>query len=416
MEPGLASRTGSRLLLSALPSHNALLSERAQGRDMQACFAAAPGLPGVVIVSPTGILRGFVSRRQFMELFSKPYRVELYSDRRVASLLREVHVAPLVFPADAPIDQAASAMVRRPPAEFSEPVVLRLGKGEFRIVDSQALLSALVQNFAEQYRQLQTAKDAMVESEKLASLGSLVAGVAHEVNTPLGIGIMAMSTLNDQAQALQKRVDSGAIKRSEMTLALSELQDLSATALRSLNKAAELVRSFKQVSADQVSEARREFALDEELRHIVVSLRHLTKRPGVTLTLAECGGIRMNSFPGALSQVVTIFVVNAYNHAFEGRESGAVTICCDEEGEVGVTIRVCDDGSGIPADHLERIFDPFFTTKRGSGGTGLGLSIAYNLARTSLGGLVTVRSAPGGGACFSLAIPRVAPVHPASPS
>lgn len=385
------------------------MSEKALGRDIQARFTAEPDLPGIVVISDARELLGLVSRRRFMELFSKPYRMEIYSDRTVGHLLKEIDGEMLVFQGASLIDVAASAMVKRSASEFSEPVVLRLTHGEIRVVDSQTLLSALANSYATQFGELQAAKDTIVENEKLASLGSLVAGLAHEINTPLGVGITALSTMVDQVDSFQQRVASGGIRRSDLTQTLSDLREMSATALRTLEKAAELVSSFKQVSADQVSEARRHFDLGEELRHVVVSLGPTAKRAGVTLLFEPGAELQMDSFPGALSQVVTNLIINAVKHAFEGRDDGTVTIDYHQQPTEKVVINVSDNGSGITAQHLERIFEPFFTTKRGFGGTGLGLSIVHNLARSALGGNISVRSTVGQGSCFSLVIPCIVP-------
>jgi signal transduction histidine kinase len=399
----------SRLILSELSNFNAHLQESALGRDIKSLFIAAPDLPGIVIVSNLGEFVGLVSRRLFMELFSKPYRVELFSDRNASYLLRNIKSEPLVFDGDSTIDDVASKIVMRSSSDFSEPVVLQLGKGEFRVIDCQVVLSAMAQSYADQFRKLQIAKNTIVENEKLASLGSLVAGIAHEINTPLGISITALSSIFDQVGDLQRRFESGQVKRSELTITLSDMHSLSSMALKTLNRAADLVRSFKQVSADQVSEARRDFELSEELKHIVNSLRPMAKRQGVEIILEDGNSVTMNSFPGALSQVVTNLVVNAITHAFEGIKDGVVTIRFNADQGGFVKVVVCDNGTGIPKENLDRIFEPFFTTKRGIGGTGLGLSIVHNLVRSALGGMISVETMPEGGANFLIVMPLKSP-------
>lgn len=396
----------TRITLGSLSSHDACIVEHALGRELQHRFAEQPELPGLVIISPDNVPRGMVSRRRFMEIFSKPYRNEIYSERTASTLLKELGGEPLVFEADMLIDDAAQAIARRAPEDFSEPVVLRSRDAALRVIDSQVLLSALAQGYATQYRELQMAQTVIVENEKLASLGRLVAGIAHEINTPLGIGITAVSAILDQEAKLTERISGGAIKRSEITRSLEDIHRLGEAAQRTLDHAADLVRSFKQVAADQTSELCRTFDLCEELRHIANSLQASAHKAGVSLRLMEGDAIEMHSYPGAITQVTTNLVLNALLHAFEGRTECEVVIEYGPGITGEVEIAVSDNGNGIAPEQLERIFEPFYTTKRGNGGTGLGLSIVHNIARATLGGSINVHSSPGNGTRFSLLIPR----------
>lgn len=395
--------------LRTLPNHNVHIPVSALGRDIQEAFNTHPNTPGILILSNDDDFLGMVSRRRFMELFSKPYRIEIFSNRSVDMLLHEINVRTLLLNANEAIDKVANMIVNRDQAEFSEPVVVQIAPREYRVVDCQVLLSALSQNYADQYLKLEAAKDILVQNEKLASLGSLVAGIAHEINTPVGVSITAISSLLDQVLALKVSIEAGTLKRSELFQTLADLRDLSETSLRTLRRAAELVQSFKQISADQVSEAKREFELGEELQHIVVSLRRMAADEGCTLSLAEGNQVSVNSFPGAVSQIVSNLIVNAIKHAFDGREGGEITIRYHTEGLQMALVEISDNGKGIPPENIERIFDPFFTTKRNAGGTGLGLSIVHNLAHKTLDGSISLKSTLGQGTCFSLKFPLHAP-------
>jgi signal transduction histidine kinase len=403
--PASASNLAMPLTLGSLPGSDASIRVDALGHELRDRFTERPELPGLVVVMDDGKPAGLVSRRRLMELFSKPYRVELYSARSARTLLKEFGGEPEVFAEDMLIDDAARVIAQRAPEDFSDPVIVRRHDHSLQVIDSQVLFSALAQGYATQYRELQLAQESIIENEKLASLGRLVAGIAHEINTPLGIGITAVSAIIDEEAKLSEHVDSGAIKRSDIRQSLSDIRQLGETAQRTLDHAAELVRSFKQVAADQTSETRRTFDLGEELGHIANSLSASVRKAGFPLRLVEGEAIEMDSYPGAITQIITNLVMNAALHAFDRRAGGEVRIDYTRGRPGQVEIRVSDNGKGIAAEQLERIFEPFYTTRRGSGGTGLGLSIVHNLARATLGGSISVHSAVGSGTCFTLQIP-----------
>lgn len=261
---------------------------------------------------------------------------------------------------------------------------------------------------------LRRSQQDLARSERMAALGNLVAGVSHELNTPIGNAVMAASTLDDNAKSLLLAVEEGKLLRSQLTSFLDQLGSGFPLLHRNLQRADELVRSFKQVAVDQTSENRRHFDLREVVSEIVETLSpSLRSKPHrIETELAE--GITMDSFPGPLGQVLINLVNNAYLHGFEEHsEGGVVTIRCRPanlaEGTPGVSISVTDNGKGIAEAHIARVFDPFFTTKMGQGGTGLGLNIAYNIVTGVLGGTIEVKSSPGTGACFELSLPLVAP-------
>lgn len=257
--------------------------------------------------------------------------------------------------------------------------------------------------------EMQRMQDKLVQSEKLAALGALVAGVSHEINTPLGISVTAATYVEELFKALEERLRSGRFTREYLDEFIVRATEANAMSLANLQRAAELIRNFKMVAVDQASAKRREFMLMETMQEIVSTLKPLLKNRRVDLVLDLPDGIAMDSYPGPLGQVITNLFSNALLHAFEGRPAGCITIKARTYADESVSLFFSDDGVGVSAEHLNRIFDPFFTTKSGEGGSGLGLSIAYNIVTGILGGTITVESRPGEGTTFTVTMPRVAP-------
>jgi ligand-binding sensor domain-containing protein/signal transduction histidine kinase len=257
---------------------------------------------------------------------------------------------------------------------------------------------------ADAYRQLKDTQAQLAAREKMASLGSLVAGVAHELNTPIGNSLLMASTLQEKTDLLAARFAASNLKKSELEGWIAAAREASALMQRSLHAAAELVNSFKQVSVDQASTQRRRFDLAQACQEITATIMNQVRRGGHVLELRVEPGIVMDSYPGPLGQVVINFVNNALLHAFE-EPGGTMVLSAARVGADRVRIEFRDDGRGIPAEHLSRIFDPFFTTRMGQGGTGLGLNIAYNIVTTLLGGTIRVDSGHGTGTVFTIELP-----------
>ncbi len=256
---------------------------------------------------------------------------------------------------------------------------------------------------------LEQAQDELVRSEKMAALGSLVAGVAHELNTPIGNSLMVASTLGDRTHEFESSLEHG-LTRSALNRQLSTCREASLSLVRNLQRAAELISSFKQVAVDQTTSARRRFSLDELVREIIVTLSPTMRKASWRIETAVPPGIDFDSYPGPLGQVLTNLITNAAVHAFDESSAGVVSIEASRLDERSVQLIVSDNGEGILPEHLARIFDPFFTTRMGRGGTGLGLSICHNIVENALGGRIHVASTPGQGTVFSLALPLVAPL------
>lgn len=265
----------------------------------------------------------------------------------------------------------------------------------------------------ENLSKLSEAKDHLVRSEKLAGLGALVAGVAHELNTPIGNAVTLASTIEGATAELIEKHRSGALRKSEFEILAEQTRMASAVLSKNLTRASELIVSFKTVAIDRSSEQRRPFNLRQTVSELVLSLGPSLHRSPYTLDVDIPDDITIDSYPGPLNQVMTNLITNGITHAFEGRDAGTMRIAAwiAPEDNAWVVIEYQDDGIGIPEPNLKRIFDPFFTTKLGRGGSGLGLNITHNIVDGLLGGKISARSQVGQGTAITLRIPLVAPRH-----
>lgn len=279
-----------------------------------------------------------------------------------------------------------------------------------RLIDRRTAELTQAKDSAERaLRQLQSAQDELVAREKMASLGQLVAGVAHEINTPVGVALTASSYLSERSDALRAALASGALSRSELAGFIEQTHQASTMIGQNLERASSLVRSFKQVSVDRSSDDRRRFDLGDNLRAVVSSLELTWKRRPVQLSLICEERIELDSYPGALGQVITNLIQNALLHAFDGARGGTMRLSAVRADPERVRIEFEDDGQGIARDALARVFEPFFTTRRAQGGSGLGLHIVYNLVTVKLGGRIEAHGEPGAGMRFVLLLPLRAP-------
>ena len=255
---------------------------------------------------------------------------------------------------------------------------------------------------------LGTARRTLIESEKMASLGGLVAGVAHEINTPLGISLTSASLLADESRRLAAALETGVLRRSDLARFLDLALESSDLLLANSQRAADLIKSFKQVAVDQTSDDRRVFNLAEYIDEVLMSLRPRLKRSAASVAVSCPDDLVVEGYPGPLAQVLTNFVMNSLIHAYGPDQAGQLSIAVTRAASGEVCLVYGDDGKGIPEDVLPKIFDPFFTTNRGGGGgSGLGLNIVQNLVTQRLGGRIEVTSAPGRGASFTVHFPQV---------
>ena len=263
-------------------------------------------------------------------------------------------------------------------------------------------------------RNLRETQNSLIEAEKLAALGRLVAGVAHEVNNPVGISLTVASSLERKTALFTAEVERGDLRRSRLIEFLETSRDASGQLVANLNRAAELIQSFKQVAADRNYSDQRTFDLGDLTEQVVMSLRPGLRKHHLTLNVDCQPNLSMNSYPGPYGQVLTNLFLNAVAHAFPDGRPGAVDIQVRESGKDNVEIIFSDDGCGMSLDVRRRAFDPFFTTRRDQGGTGLGLHIVYSIVTNRLGGRLDLDSEPGKGTRIQIVLPRVAPLEQAA--
>ncbi len=280
---------------------------------------------------------------------------------------------------------------------------------EQRVSDRTEALRVANDELSQTIETLRRTHDELVRAEKLAALGSLVAGIAHELNTPIGNCVTVASTLDEQLTQFVSELQSG-LRRSTLDSFTASTRMATDILLRNLHRASALVVSFKQVAVDQTSSQRRRFALEEVIAEIVLTLQPSIRKTTHSVEYSIPAEIVCDSYPGPLGQVIANLINNALLHGFEGRTDGKVWIGGRLLANERFELTVSDDGAGIPETFQSRIFDPFFTTKLGKGGSGLGLNIAYNVVTSVLGGEIAVTSSPGHGARFVIVAPLVAPI------
>ncbi|TYL93738.1 PAS domain-containing protein [Bradyrhizobium rifense] len=262
-------------------------------------------------------------------------------------------------------------------------------------------------------RHLRDIQASLIEAEKLAALGRMVAGVAHEINTPLGSSLTVASTLQRRAELFAAEVARGDLKRSTLIRFLKLVSEASAQLVTNLDRAAERVQSFKQVAADQTESYRRNFDAGELTGQVLSQFERQLRQRDIALSLRCEPGLAMDSYPGPFGQVLTNLAVNAMTHAFpgDGRGTirGTINVSLAAAGNGHVALSFADDGCGMPPDVERRAFDPFFTTRRHDGASGLGLHIVHSIVVDRLGGQLQLESKPGAGTVLRLVLPRIAP-------
>ncbi|MBC3930267.1 sensor histidine kinase [Undibacterium curvum] len=284
---------------------------------------------------------------------------------------------------------------------------------ELRVAQRTAELESSNRLLSDNLQHLKNTQTQLVNSEKLSSLGSLVAGVAHELNTPIGNALTVATAMTDKVQLTQQAFEAGQLKKSLLESHFNTLNEAGYLLTTNILRASDLIMSFKTIAVDQTSELRRKFDLKKLIAELELTLRVQLKHSKVSLDTEVADQIQLDSFPGPLTQVIFNLFNNALLHAFEDGKPGVIRISASLHGatQSHVLISFSDNGSGIPAQHLSKIFDPFFTTKFGQGGSGLGLHICHNLVEAILGGRLSVFSEPGQGARFDILIPLRAPEH-----
>lgn len=277
-----------------------------------------------------------------------------------------------------------------------------------KILENQRTLELKVeertQELTQTLNELRATQSELIRSEKMAALGQLVAGVAHEINTPVGNAILAASVLNNETSSLNQTFSQTALKRSDLVGYLQTAQESSDLILQNLKGAAALIQDFKQVAVDQTSHEQRKFQIIPYIESVLTNLEPKLKQTHHTVTVAGDASLKTISYPGALSQIVTNFVMNSLLHAYEPGEVGQLRFEVTQQQD-HILLEYSDDGCGIPSADQHRIFEPFFTTGRDQGGSGLGLHIVHNLVTQTLGGSLSCQSQVAVGTRFMLNLP-----------
>lgn len=285
---------------------------------------------------------------------------------------------------------------------------------ENRIEQRTSKLKKANEDLKQAYTELQAAQKQLIQSETMASLGSLVAGIAHEINTPLGVSVTAQSLIDDQVKELNKIADAHDIDSSKIQQSIKIITEANNILNSNLKHAAELIKSFKQVAVDSSSQSLYKFNLKENLNQTLMSLSNVIKKEHLKITVICDPSYEITSYPGALTQIYTNLIINTVNHAYEmidtkSKVDKLIMIAIERQSSDFYKIIYQDNGTGIPDDVLPKIFEPFFTTKRGQGGSGLGTNIIYNLVIKVLLGKIKCENLqkPTHGAKFTILIPNI---------
>ncbi len=262
---------------------------------------------------------------------------------------------------------------------------------------------------------LEKTKDKLVQSEKMAALGGLVAGVAHEINTPVGIAITAASFLKDKTQEIKELYIAGNLKKSDLESYLKSMDEVSCSILINMERAASLIKSFKQVAVDQTVDDKRLFNLKKYFEEVLISLKPIYRNRRCTINIECSDDIEILSYPGVYSQIISNLVINSVVHGFKNKKEDCQILFIISLNSISygenreLTICYKDNGEGMTQEQLNKVFDPFYTTMRGKGGTGLGMSIVFNLVTQKLGGTIECTSVPGLETQFLITVPYIVP-------
>jgi signal transduction histidine kinase len=370
---------------------------------------------------------GMVYRMDFFNKFFQKYGPEIFGNEPVA---RMMDAKPLIVAHDALINDVSLWISKNRPELFHRGFAVTKEQQYQGLVIGLALVQATSEQLGETVAELSLTQKSLIESEKMASLGNLVAGVAHELNTPIGNALLSASAFMGRINDIAGSAERGELVRSTFDNFILDSTQLADLIYRQCLRAGQLISSFKRVAIDQTSEQRRAFDLRDLIDDHIAALGPSLMQSCWRIEVDVPHGIGCDSYPGPLGQVIDNLIQNAAIHAFAGREAGvlqihatiAATIAATTAATTAATssdtmveLQFRDDGNGIKESDQKRIFDPFFTTRLGQGGSGLGLFISKNIITGLLGGSLMVRSEPGQGTCFLIRFPLLAPT-PSAPT
>ncbi|CCG07511.1 ATP-binding protein [Pararhodospirillum photometricum] len=429
MSAHVLDHAGRRVTVVTLSDTSERHRAEAERAHFLALLAAAQeaSVDGLMVTDREGTI--ITSNRRFHELLGlDPDRMVTYAQPRRAQMSGETMADPQSFL------NLYQGVLASPEAVAADTLVLADGRllegytAPFRVGGAIAGRLWSLRDITERERvraDLTRAKDAaekaladlrdaqghLVEAEKMASLGQLVAGVAHEINTPVGIAVTAASLIADETRALRQQVENDTLRRSSFLAFLEQIEEASTLLLANTERASELIQSFKQVAVDQTSDERRRFDLAHYTHEVLLSLGPPLRKAPHRLDVEIPEGLILDSYPGAFARIIANLVMNALIHAFpDPATPGVLRLSAQVGADDQIEMTVADSGVGMSAEVRRRLFDPFFTTRRGQGGSGLGLNIVYNLVTHTLGGRIEVDTFPGGGSRFLVTVPRIAPL------
>jgi signal transduction histidine kinase len=279
----------------------------------------------------------------------------------------------------------------------AELEIRQLNQGlEHKISERTLALKSSNQDLLNTLETLHQYQNQIVETEKMASLGQMVAGVAHEVNTPIGLGVTASTLMQDKLADIQTAFDDKKLTSSQLAKFMAESKENLGIIYRNLERAASLIRSFKQVAVDQSNENRRQFHVLQLMNEVLLSLRPTLKKTNHQIELVCDPTLEIDSKPGPINQILINLIMNSLIHAFDQTEHGLIKIAVTVK-DSRCFVHYSDNGGGVPEHIKKRIFDPFVTTKRGEGGSGLGMHLVYNLVTQALNGKISLESSLGQG-------------------
>ena len=340
-----------------------------------------------------------------------------YSELQRTSGYRSILIVPMMRDEHA---IGAIAVMRLEPQLFPRAQVelLKTFAGQAVIAIENARLFTELAERTEQLSRslddLRAAQDSLIQTEKLAALGRLVAGVAHEINTPVGTSLTVASAFINKVKRFETDIAGGDLRRSTLSEFVASSREAASQIMDNLNHAVDLIQSFKQVAADRNVSDRRAFDLGDVTEQVVRGLRFGLRRQSLTVNVACEPDLAMNSYAGPYGQVLTNLVLNAAVHAFPDGARGSVHIVAQALGKDKIEVLFSDDGCGMSPEVRRQVFDPFFTTRRDQGSTGLGLHIVHNIVTNRLGGRINLESKPGAGTKFRIVVPREAPLEEAA--
>lgn len=359
----------------------------------------------ILPVTRNDMVVGIVYRMDFFNTYFRKFGPEVFGNEPVATMM---DAKPLIVEHEALINDISLWISKNRPELFHRGFAVAREQRFQGVVSGLALVQAASEQLEETVAKLNQTRDDLIESEKMASLGSLVAGVAHELNTPIGNAVLSASSFQQRIKELRGQADQGQLTKTNFDQFINESSELADLIYRQCQRAGHLIASFKRVAVDQTSEQRRNFTLRDLIEDHIAALGPSMKNSPWEIKVEVDASIGCDSYPGPLGQVIDNLIQNATIHAFAGRESGSLLIHAKKRNGM-VDLCFQDDGVGIADADLKRIFDPFFTTRLGQGGSGLGLFVSQNIVTGLLGGLLKVSSEPGKGSCFLVRVPLVAP-------